>query len=169
MHGSNSGQAHGTSGSPQTSLEQQEYSRKVGDVETNAKVHRDYLIKELPKTSPIKVPETASVKEEQKNGYEQVKYLWKRGPYNYLSRWHTRTPNAPVEQGASWVVERSIPGIGNGPNARKAVREILVRKTSSGHNIWVDKTIWDAAVYARKHGTSTQKQKEMLDHGHWKA
>lgn len=44
-------------------------------------------------------------KEETKNGYVQVKYTWKKGEYSYTSRWHTRTPNAPKEQGDSWVVQ----------------------------------------------------------------
>ncbi len=26
---------------------------------------------------------------------------------------------------------------------------------------------WKAAIYARKNGTATQEQKEMLDNGHW--
>lgn len=169
MHGSNSGQANGTSGSPQTTLEQQEYARKVAEAEAKAKAHQEYLKNELHKSSPLKVPETATIKEEQKQGYDQLKYSWQRGEYKYQSRWHTRTPNAPKSQGNTWVVERRIPGIGNGPNARKANEEVLVGRTPSGKNIWVDKKIWNAAIYARKNGTCTKKQKEMLDHGHWKA
>lgn len=169
MHGSNSGLAHGTSGSPQTTLEQQEYQQKVAEAEAKAIAHQEYLRFELPKSSPIKVPSSATIKEEQKQGYNQVKYSWQRGEYKYLSRWHTRTPNAPKNQGDTWVVERRIPGIGNGPNARPGKSEVLVGKTPSGNNIWVDKKKWDAAVYARTHGTCTKKQKEMLDHGHWRA
>jgi hypothetical protein len=169
MHGSNSGLAYGTSGSPQTTLEQQEYAKSVAEAEAKVKAHQDYLKNELPRTSPLKIAGSASIKEEQKHGYNQVKYSWQRGKYKYSSRWHTRTPNAPKNQGDSWVVERRIPGIGNGPNARRAKTEILVGKSVSGRNIWVDKRVWDAAVYARAHGTCTKKQKEMLDHGHWKA
>lgn len=169
MHRSSSGQAHGTGGSPQTTLEQQEYAHKVAEVEQEAKKHKDYLENDLPKSSPLKVPKTAEVKEEHKNGYDQVKYTWQRGDYQYQSRWHERTPNAPKKQGNSWVVERRIPGVGYGTNARKSKREVLVGKTSSGKNIWVDKKIWQAAIAARKNGTATAKQKEMLDHGHWDA
>ncbi len=169
MHGSDSGQARGTSGSPQITLEQQEYAQRAIEAEQQARAHQQYLEKELPKTSPLKVPPTARIKEEKKQGYDQVKYTWKRGKYNYLSRWHTRTPNAPKGQGNSWVVERKIPGIGNGPNARRAKTEILLGRTASGRNIWVDKKTWNAAIYARRKGTCTKKQKEMLDHGHWKA
>ena len=33
---------------------------------------------------------------------------------------------------------------------------------------WVSKQEWQAAIRARKNGTATQEQKEMLDNGHWK-
>ena len=99
----------------------------------------------LPKSSPIKIPPSAIIIEEQKNGYEQVKYTWKKGDYSYTSRWHTRTPNAPKEQGDSWVVQRDKAGIGYGKNARPAKHEILV-----GKNKWVSKKEWQAAIRARK-------------------
>ena len=169
MHGSSSGQASGTSGSPQTTIEQLEYSKKIAEAEALVKAHMEYLKNDLPKSSPINVPKSATIKEEEKQGYSQVKYNWQRGKYKYQSRWHTRTPNAPRNQGNSWVIERRIPGIGSGPSARKAKTEILIRKTKSGKNIWIDKKVWDAAIYARKHGKCTKKQKEILDHGHWKA
>lgn len=169
MHGSDSGQANGTLGSPQTTIEQLEYAASVAAIEAAAKQHQEYLRNELPKSSPLKIPPDASIKEEQKQGYDQVKYSWKRGDYSYTSRWHTRTPNAPANQGNTWVVERKKPGIGNGPNARPAKIDILVGKTKSGNNVWVDKKVWNAAVYARKNGTCTKEQKELLDHGHWKA
>ena len=78
MHGSNSGQANGTSGSPQTTIEQQEYAKNVAEAEAKAKAHQEYLRKDLPKSYPIKVPKTATIKEEQKQGYDQVKYSWQK-------------------------------------------------------------------------------------------
>ena len=125
--------------------------------------HVDYISKELIKRSPIKVPKTATIKEEEKNGYNQVKYNWKHGDYSYTSRWHTRTPNAPKEQGASWVVQRDKSGIGYGKNARPAVHEVLV-----GKNKWVSMKEWRLAIKAKKTGKATKEQKEMLNHGHWK-
>ena len=169
MHGSNSGQAKGTKESPQITFEQMEYAKRVEEAENNERLRQHYLKAELPKTSPINVPESAVVKEEQKQGYKQVKYSWEKDGYRYLSRWHSRTPNAPENQGDSWVVERKTPGIGYGPNARNAKTEILVGKTSGGKNIWIDKKIWDAAIYARKHGICTKEQEEILKHGHWEA
>ena len=73
------------------------------------------------------------------------------------------TINAPKEQGDSWVVNRDKPGIGYGKNARPATHEILV-----GKNKWVSRKEWQAAIRARKNGTATKQQKEMLDNGHWK-
>ena len=36
--------------------------------------HKDYIENTLPKSSPIKIPVFATIKEEKKNGYDQVKY-----------------------------------------------------------------------------------------------
>ena len=157
MHGSNSNQANGTTGSAQTQLEQQEYAQKVAEIEAQLAEHQNYLKNGLPESSPIKIPQNAKIKEEPKDGYDQVKYTWEHEPYQYESRWHTRTPNAPIEQGDSWVVKRTIPGIGSGPNARKRKSEILVGKSDSGQNIWVDSKVWNAAVRARRDGTYTQE------------
>lgn len=134
-----------------------------GNTKGSQSNHNDYIKKELPKGSPIKIPSDATVKEEKKDGYDQVKYTWNKGEYSYTSRWHTRTPNAPKEQGDSWVVNRDKPGIGYGKNARPATHEILV-----GKNKWVSRKEWQAAIRARKNGTATKQQKEMLDNGHWK-
>ena len=125
--------------------------------------HRHFIEKVLPNSSPIKIPASAIVKEEQKNGYNQVKYTWKKGEFSYTSRWHTRTPNAPKKQGDSWVVQRDKAGIGFGKEARPATHEILV-----GKDKWVSLKEWRMAIQARKNGTATKEQKEMLDNGHWK-
>ncbi len=153
MNGSSSGLTSGTPGTQQ-SMEQTELKSTVQSNEDAVA---------LRNRSPINVPSSASAKVEKKNGYDQVKYTWKRGEYTYTSRWHTRTPNAPKEQGDSWVVERRIPGIGYGKNARKPREEVLI-----GKNKWISKDEWREAIKARKNGTATRKQKEMLDNGHWK-
>ena len=162
MRGSNSGQASGTNGSPQTSLQQGQLKQIAASNEAAAK-REDYLRNELSKTAPMKIPSNASIKDEKKQGYDQVKYKWKRGEFTYTARWHTRTPGAPKEQGNSWVVERKRAGIGRGPNARSAERHILV-----GRNKWVPKKKWYDAIHARKNGTATKEQEELLKNGHWK-
>ena len=117
----------------------------------------------IAKRSPIKVPKKATAQVQAKNGYSQIKYTWESGNYKYTSRWHTRTPNAPKNQGTSWVVERKIPGVGYGKNLRKPKEEVLV-----GKNKWISKDDWRKAITAQKNGTATKKQKEWLDNGHWK-
>ena len=48
--------------------------------------------------SPIKFPHNATTKIEQKAaGYAQIKYTWVKDSVKYESRWHTRTPGAPLE------------------------------------------------------------------------
>lgn len=134
-----------------------------GNTKGSRQNHADYISKELPKGSPIKIPSTATIKEETKNGYDQVKYTWKHGNFSYTSHWHTRTPNAPKEQGNSWVVERRKSGVGYGKNASRKQEDVLV-----GKNKWISKQEWKNAIIARKNGTLTQQQKEWLDNGHWK-
>ena len=115
------------------------------------------------KRSPIEIPKTATVKEQAKNGYSQIKYTWQSGEYKYTSRWHTQTPNAPAGQGTTWVVERKRSGIGYGKNPQPHREEILV-----GDNKWISRQDWKDAITARKQGTATKQQKEWLDNGHWK-
>ena len=115
------------------------------------------------KRSPIEIPKTATVKEQAKNGYSQIKYTWQSGDYKYTSRWHTQTPNAPAGQGTTWVVERKRSGIGYGKNPQPHREETLV-----GDNKWISRQDWKDAITARKQGTATKQQKEWLDNGHWK-
>ncbi len=117
----------------------------------------------IAKRSPIRIPKKAQTQVQVKDGYSQIKYKWESGKYKYMSRWHTRMPNAPKNQGTSWVVERRLPGVGYGKNAGKPKEEILV-----GKNKWISSTEWGNAIKARRNGTATKKQKEWLDNGHWK-
>lgn len=116
--------------------------------------------------SPINVPKDAIRKAELKeNGYYQIKYKWNADDgFEYTSRWHTRPPNSPLNQGDTFVVERRIPGIGYGRNHRGTVEQVLV-----GENKWISKKEWKKACEARRRGTITKIQEEMLDNGHWKA
>lgn len=166
MNGSSSGYAHGSSGD-QLSVEQYELMQQVA--ENESKMHEEYIHDILPKTSPLKIPNNATIKEETKTGYDQIKYFWEAQGYKYLSRWHTRTPNAPKDQTDTWVVEKTKPGVGSGPNASRKQQFVMTGRTSDGRPVWTTKKEWNAAIQARKNGTATQKQKEMLDHGHWKA
>ena len=130
------------------------------NVEKSHEIHKKHPFSK-PQNSPIHVPKNAKMKVENKKGYEQVKYTWKHGNYSYEARWHTKTKDAPVN-GQSWVVKRQRKGIGYGPNARKNETHFL-----SGSK-WVSKKDWFDAIKARKAGTATKKQIEMLDKGHYR-
>lgn len=124
----------------------------------------DYLRNELSKSSPVVIPKLAKITEQSKVGYDQVKYTWTKGNFKYVARWHTRTPGAPTNQGPTWVIERVRSGIGSGIYARRRQEYILVGKYK-----WVTKKVSYDAINARKNGTATKEQEEMLNHGHWKA
>ncbi|WP_243521865.1 WXG100 family type VII secretion target [Bacillus pseudomycoides] len=117
------------------------------------------LAKEYAKKSPIEIPETAKTKAQSKNGYEQISYKWNDGTYKYEVRWHTRTPGAPVEQGNTWVIQRTIPG--NGGAKPQTFFKI-------GDNEWTEAYKWYEAIKARKDGIATPEQIRILDKGHWK-
>lgn len=49
-----------------------------GGTHGNKEKHKDYIENTLSKSSPIKIPSSAIIIEEQKNGYEQVNILGKK-------------------------------------------------------------------------------------------
>lgn len=110
--------------------------------------------------SPIEIPKKIEGKKQSKNGYEQIKYIWRRGIYKYESRWHTKTPNAPNNE-ESWVVTRTKKGKGYGPNPIGKIIEVKVG------NKWVSWTKWNEAINARKNNKATKQQIDMLNRGHF--
>lgn len=144
----------------QISFEQEETAIKTSQNEKAT--FENYAKNELPKSSPIEIPNNAEFKVQIKDEYTQVKYDWKKEEYKYQARWHTKTPNSPGYESESWVVERKIPGIGSGLNARHSTNEVLVGTK------WISKKIWQEAIYAKKNGTATVQQKEVLKNGHHK-
>lgn len=157
-----SGKYSGQTTGDQVSFSEYETEHIVAENENQ--FYQQYLASEAIKTSPLHIPEKVKVSVQQKNGYNQIKYQWQRGEYKYSCRWHNRTPGAPAAQGDSWVVERHRPGIGAGPNARPAKREVMIGKYK-----WISKDKWNAAIRAKKNGNATEKQKEILKNGHWDA
>lgn len=115
-----------------------------------------------PKHSPIKVPKNAIVKKQSKNSYEQIKDIWSTTKYRYESRWHTKTPNASDNK-QSWVVTRTAKGKGYGKNVISKRIEVLVGKR------WVSWSKWQEAISAKKNGTASKKQLNMLNKGHFTA
>ena len=110
---------------------------------------------------PVAIPSSATIIEQSKTGYDQVKFKWDDGTHGYEARWHTRTPGAPINQGDTWVVTRTTPGTSQGQ--RKA-QHIL---TGPGH--WTPSNQWQNTVSANQSGTATAAQKLLLNSGHWAA
>ncbi|WP_086444062.1 T7SS effector LXG polymorphic toxin [Candidatus Enterococcus lemimoniae] len=118
------------------------------------------LANQYKQTAPIGIPDSAKINAKTMNaGYEQITYKWNDGQFKYEVRWHTRTPGAPVEQGNTWVVQRTVPG--NGGNKPQTFFKI-------GDNEWVEGYKWYDAINARKAGNATPEQIKILDKGHWK-
>ncbi|AUO15615.1 hypothetical protein [Clostridium taeniosporum] len=117
------------------------------------------VVNKYREKSPIEIPETAKIKAQSKDGYEQISYKWNDGTYKYESRWHTRTPGAPEEQGNTWVIQRTKPGNGG----TRPTTEFKI-----GEDEWIPGYKWYDAIGARKAGTATPEQISILDRGHWK-
>ena len=118
------------------------------------------IVERYRKKAPIEIPDTAKYKaKSMADGYEQISYKWNDGTYKYEVRWHTRTSGAPEGQGNTWVIQRTIPGNGG----KKPSTQFLISE-----NEWVEGWKWYDAISARKNGTATQEQIELLDKGHWK-
>ena len=118
------------------------------------------IVERYRKKAPIEIPDTAKYKaKSMADGYEQISYKWNDGTYKYEVRWHTRTSGAPEGQGNTWVIQRTIPENGG----KKPSTQFLI-----GENEWVEGWKWYDAISARKNGTATQEQIELLDKGHWK-
>lgn len=148
---------------PDSGIMEEDGSEKQPSKEIPSIEYLEKNVGEIAKRSPIEIPENVTYNIQEKNGYNQIKYTWESDGYKYTSRWHTRTPGAPKEQGVSWVVERRIPGIGYGENSRNARKEVLI-----GENKWILWDDWYAAIKAQQNGVATTQQKEWLDNGHWK-
>lgn len=114
--------------------------------------------------SPIEIPveaESNAIAKTMNNGYQQIKYRWSEGIYDFVARWHTETPGAmKYERGTTWVVTRTIPGT---PQGQRRVTEYLVGDT------WISEDLWKSAERANIAGTATQEQMDILEAGHWLA
>jgi hypothetical protein len=108
---------------------------------------------------PVHIPTKAKVDDQLKPaGYTQVRFRWNSRGFKYEARWHTRTPGAPSTQANTWVVTRTTPG--NSQGLKKKEHVYL------GNGKWCKMTDWMAAVNARKTGTASTKQENMLTRGH---
>lgn len=138
----------------------------IDDLAANNPTELKNIISDIRETggSPIEIPESAesdAIAKTMNKGYQQIKYRWSEGIYNFEARWHTETPGAmKYERGTTWVVTRTIPGT---PQGQQRVTEYLVGDT------WISEDIWKAAERANIAGTATQEQMDLLEAGHWLA
>ena len=135
--------------------------------ENNTLSSASQSIKNNAERSPINILSNATYKEQQKNGYKQVTYKFKRDGVEYESRWHEKTPNSPNYMGKSWQVDKIVKGKGYGPNPRQSERYHLL-KGKNGSKRWISHQEYQECIKAKKKGTLTKKQKEVLDSAHWK-
>lgn len=111
-------------------------------------------------SSPLRIPKNASVTEQIKNGYTQVKFKWTRGNYKYEARWHTPTNPKFKAQGNTWVITRTTPG---NSTVLQQVNHIWTGKK------WSSMSDWQNAISAQKTGAATESQKALLESGHHKS
>lgn len=121
---------------------------------------------QLKNKAPIMIPKDVKGVYQEKDSYQQVKYIWERNDIKYEVRWHTPTKNS-VEEKPTWQVLRITKGIGFGNNVRPKKQEILI-VNAKGEKVWIDKSIWQKALANRKKGIITEKEREILNYGHIK-
>lgn len=59
---------------------------------------KEYIRNILSQSVPIEIPSFAKIKDQKKNGYNQVKYNWRADGYKYEVRCHTRTPGTTITE-----------------------------------------------------------------------
>ena len=127
----------------------------------------DKEIKTIAKKSPIRIPQSATYKKQEKIGYQQIKYKFINGNYEYEIRWHTQTPNAPKGTGSTYQVTRTKKGFGYGKEASIKRIEHLI-KHPNGNKKWVSTDKYQEAIRNKKIGKATKKEMEMIKYGHIK-
>lgn len=120
------------------------------------------LDRQLADKCPFTIPNHANVVENNKSTYKQKIFSWiekdKRTgrEIEYEARWHERTPNAPKENGETWVITRKD----------KKTKQIDYLLMQDGKEEWVSVQKWKKAIEERKAGNDTEQS--ILDKGHIK-
>ena len=118
--------------------------------------------RKLADKCPFMIPDHATAKDNNKPTYKQKIFTWtekdkKTGrETEYQVRWHERTPNAPKENGETWVVTRE-------DKTRKQIDFLLMR---DGKEQWISEKKWREAMRERQKGSNTGQS--ILDTGHIK-
>lgn len=118
---------------------------------------------EIRQTAPWPVPSNAQITLEQKQGYQQLKYVWHKDSWRYEARFHNKTPNAQLITYPSWRLDRIHSGKGFGPNHAPRIEESLVGTK------WVKTRLIRYCAYQINHGKANKKQIEIMKKAHFKA
>ena len=123
--------------------------------------------KTIIEKSPLKIPKSAVYEVQKKLTYTQIKIKYKKGEYEYESRWHTPTPKSPKGIGNTYQIIREIKGKGYGKDSSKKVLDHMI-KYPSGKIKWISHDTYQDALRNVKKGKGTKKEKEIIKNGHIK-
>lgn len=85
-----------------------------------------FEIKKLMSSAPWPIPSYAKVKCQKKQGYSQIKFMWRRNGWRYEARFHDKTLEAKIITYPSWRLDRIHPGKGYGPNHAPRIEQAKV-------------------------------------------
>ena len=123
--------------------------------------------KTIIEKAPLKIPKSAVYEVQKKPTYTQIKIKYKKGEYEYESRWHTPTPKSPKGIGNTYQITREIKGKGYGKDSSKKVLDHMIRYPS-GKVKWVNDDTYQNALRNHKKGRATKKEEEIVIYGHIK-
>lgn len=135
--------------------------RSMTKAEWKAQQQEARIRSNLAKRSPVEIPDNATIKIQQKNGYSQIRFTWKEDTGNGVNwnvRWHTETPRAPIGTGNTWSVDRKI----NGTSGTQSVKQQLLNDGT-----WYPLGLYKTAGVEWQKGTATPQQAEILSKGHF--
>lgn len=111
-------------------------------------------------SSPWEIPANADVENQQKDGYDQVKYTWTANDWRYTVRFHTKLPTATLITYPSWQLTRVHPGKGFGVDHASRIEQTRLRGK------WVSTKLIRYAALRYQKGQATPEQISLLKESH---
>lgn len=106
--------------------------------------------------APWKIPASANVSVQEKNGYSQVKFKWEEKGWHYTARWHERVPGATLVKWPSWQLERVYPGKGFGKDAHQRLEEVRAGDS------WQPVSSLSKAAWRLSHGQGSSGDQKLI-------
>lgn len=100
--------------------------------------------------APWKIPASANVSVQEKNGYSQVKFKWEE------KGWHERVPGATLVKWPSWQLERVYPGKGFGKDAHQRLEEVRAGDS------WQPVSSLSKAAWRLSHGQGSSGDQKLI-------